>query len=147
MTDREYLGQALMQRDRRSYTAYRDLCGCYDMNTFKLHIDHVQADPFAAPSRVRVCVPARIAAYPAHTYSSQSRTTALCTYLIDEFAARARRWNSSAIPKSKPPIAIAEAGQQFLQRSAMQVSQDGVEARFTLHLPARGRRIAGEQAV
>ena len=29
----------------------------------------------------------------------------------------------------------------------MQVSQDGVEARFTLHLPARGRRIAGEQAV
>ena len=117
------------------------------MNTFKLHIDHVQADPFAAPSRVRVCVPARIAAYPAHTYSSQSRTTALCTYLIDEFAARARRWNSSAIPKSKPPIAIAEASQQFLQRSAMQVSQDGVEARFTLHLPARGRRIAGEQAV
>ena len=136
-----------MQRDRRSYTAYRDLCGCYDMKTFKLHIDHVQADPFAAPSRVRVCVPARRAAYPAHTYSSQSRATALCTYLIDEFAARARRWNGSAIPKDKPPIAIAEAGQQFLQRSAMQVSQDGVEARFTLHLPSRGRRIAGEQAV
>ena len=29
----------------------------------------------------------------------------------------------------------------------MQVSQDGIEARFTLHFPARGRRIAGERAV
>ena len=60
MTDRERLSQALMLRDRRSYTAYRDLCGCYDMDHFKLHIDHVQADPFAAPSRLRVCVPARL---------------------------------------------------------------------------------------
>ena len=136
-----------MLRDGRSYTAYRDLCGCYDMDRFKLHIDHVQADPFAAPSRLRVCVPARRAGYPQHAYSSQGRAIALCTYLIDEFAAHARRWNSSTASNGKSPIAIAEAGQQLLERNAMQVSQDGIEARFTLHFPARGRRIAGERAV
>jgi len=147
MTDRERLSQALMLRDGRSYTAYRDLCGCYDMDRFKLHIDHVQADPFAAPSRLRVCVPARRAGYPQHTYSSQGRAIALCTYLIDEFAAHARRGNSSTASNGKSPIAIAEAGQQLLERNAMQVSQDGIEARFTLHFPARGRRVAGERAV
>ena len=107
--------------DGRSYTAYRDLCGCYDMDHFKLHIDHVQADPFAAPSRLRVCVPAPKAGYPQHAYSSQGRAIALCTYLIDEFAAHARRWNSSTASNDKSPIAIAEAGQQLLERNAMQV--------------------------
>ena len=31
--------------------------GSYDFGNFTLHIDYVQGDPFASPSRIRVVVP------------------------------------------------------------------------------------------
>ena len=50
MPDPNPLRTALHAIDGRSYKAYKDLRGAYDCNGFALHIDHVQGDPFAAPS-------------------------------------------------------------------------------------------------
>ena len=47
----------LLERiDRRSYPAYKDTRGAYRFGDYVLSIDHVQGDPFAAPSKVSVRV-------------------------------------------------------------------------------------------
>ena len=48
------LRNRLQALDGKSYKAYKDLRGCHQFADFTLHIDYVQGDPFAAPSRVWV---------------------------------------------------------------------------------------------
>lgn len=55
----------LLQRlDGLGYSAYKDLRGTYQLNDWTLLIDHVQGDPFAAPSRVRLRAPLAVAGLP-----------------------------------------------------------------------------------
>jgi len=51
------LKKILRRLDRRGYKAYKELKGQYDFSEYLLIIDHVQGDPFAVPSKVRVRVP------------------------------------------------------------------------------------------
>ncbi|HXV44797.1 MAG TPA: ABC-ATPase domain-containing protein, partial [Anaerolineae bacterium] len=47
--------QRLLSRiDGKGYPAYKDIRGSYAFEEFTLFIDHVQGDPFAGPSRLRV---------------------------------------------------------------------------------------------
>ncbi|MDP9374388.1 MAG: ABC-ATPase domain-containing protein, partial [Chloroflexota bacterium] len=61
----EELRAELARIDRRPYPAYKDLRGAYALGTVTLFIDHIQGDPFAAPSRVRVRLPRQGALDPA----------------------------------------------------------------------------------
>ena len=38
----------------RSYKAYKSIAGRYEADGFTLAVEHVQGDPFAEPSRLRV---------------------------------------------------------------------------------------------
>src|SRR5215210_9320894 len=51
------LRDLLARIDRRPYPAYKDLRGGYRLGPALLFVDHVQGDPFAAPSRLRVRIP------------------------------------------------------------------------------------------
>ncbi len=57
MKQSEELRRLLESIDRRSYPAYKSAQGSYDFGSFILSIDHVQGDPFAAPSKVSVTIP------------------------------------------------------------------------------------------
>ena len=47
----------LLQRiDHKGYPAYKDTRGSYEFPGYVLSIDHVQGDPFAAPSKVSIHV-------------------------------------------------------------------------------------------
>ncbi len=81
MLELQDLQRELSRIDGRGYKAYQDLRGIYAFPDFFLYIDHVQGDPFAAPSRLRVLVSQEKAAYPAETFANKSRRLALCTYL------------------------------------------------------------------
>ena len=50
-SDRE-LREQLRNIDHKSYPQYKSLKGSYRFPKYILHIDHVQGDPFAAPSDV-----------------------------------------------------------------------------------------------
>ena len=56
MPDSDRLEQLLRRIDGRSYPAYRDLRGGWRLGRVTLTVDHVQGDPFASPSRVRVAL-------------------------------------------------------------------------------------------
>ena len=52
----EELQRELRSINRKSYPAYKGLKGAYQFPDYQLFIEHVQGDPFAAPSALRIFV-------------------------------------------------------------------------------------------
>jgi predicted ABC-class ATPase len=141
----EALSQQLRRLDGQSYKAYKEIRGEYDFGRFTLFIDHVQGDPFAAPSRVRVQVPQSMAQFPADLYSTPVRAIALADYLTRQFYRTTRQQQRLGSGKSGL-ISVIQPSQAILPRSAASVTADRIELRFTVGLPGFGRRIAGREA-
>ncbi|MCF7915512.1 MAG: ABC-ATPase domain-containing protein [Spirochaetaceae bacterium] len=144
MHSAEDLSNELKRLDRRGYKAYKDIAGRWDFSHFQLHIDHVQGDPFAAPSRVRVRVPMQVAAFPDDTYHNRSREVGLRDYLTRQFGTACRRYATRRGGSGKSgTIEIDMPGQEVIERTSVIVTEQFVEARFVVGLPAFGRKIAG----
>ena len=137
----------LARIDGRGYKAYKDLQDAYAFPWFTLFIDHVQGDPFASPSKIRVRVPVAVAGLPTDLFPNRVRRVALQDFLIREVshAIHARCQGNRGIGKSGL-VAIDAGGQEVLERTAMVVAPEWVEARLSLGLPAQGRTILGRQA-
>ncbi len=147
MSNKERLRDILRRIEGRGYKAYKDIEGSYDFGEYILLIDHVQGDPFAAPSRFRVKVPQRIAGYPADTYTEGSRRIALGDYLTRVFWEKCRRYCRGIRGTGKSGLVdIDHPGQEILERTSVMVDASWVEARFFVGLPAAGRRILGREA-
>ena len=147
MTNRENLRQLLLQLDGRGYKAYKDIKGSYIFPDFTLLIDRVQGDPFASPSQLRVQIPQLVAGFPSNLYQTYSREIALRDYLTRQFDKAAQELSSRRGTGKSGLIAIVQVGQSILERTSVFVSDELVEARFVVGLPARGRSILGRQAV
>ena len=147
MRTNDDLAGILRRLDGRGYRAYKDLEGDYSFSRFQLIVDHVQADPFAPPSRIRVRVPQNEAGFPEETFENKSSEIALRDFLTRRFEEACRRFVHGDRGSGKSGrISIDRPGQQILERSSVLVSPEWVEARFTAGLPAFGRRIAGREA-
>ena len=142
------LRRNLRRIDGRGYPAYRDLKGTWQLPQFKLMVRHVQGDPFAAPSRVAAVLEPARAGFPAATIATASRRTGLSCLLARTFAARARSARPGRAGSGRSgEVAMTDPGQVVLPNTAVIVGPDGsVEARFTVGLPAAGRRVLGRQA-
>jgi len=148
MKGEDELRSTLRRIDGRGYKAYKDIRGEYRFDRYKLVIDHVQGDPFAAPSRVRVIVPQSIAGFPQDSFKGRSRSLALRDFLTRRFSDAARRVPKGNRGSGKSGvISIDRPGQEILERTSMFVDPERVEARFVMGLPAFGRRVAGSQAI
>jgi predicted ABC-class ATPase len=140
--------RAIFRRiDGRGYGAYKDCKGSYAFDGYTLWIDHVQSDPFAAPSRVRVRVPADVAEFPERCFQTRKRTVALRDFLARSFAGalRTRTVRKSGSGRSGE-VAIALPGQEILERSSVVTADGDIEVRFLVGLPARGRTVLGREA-
>ncbi|KAI0070298.1 hypothetical protein K474DRAFT_1632027 [Panus rudis PR-1116 ss-1] len=147
----ESLVDRLRRMDGRSYPAYRDIQGSWDYNTATLTIDHVQSDPYASPSKLRLYIPHSVARYPEHLLTQNIRKVALCDYLLRQLnsilPSLPRGYKSSGWHGAKGgEISVDRPGQQVLERSAVVVKESGIEVRFTTSLPAQGRTILGDPA-
>lgn len=141
------LRRTLRRIDGKGYKAYKDIEGSYGFGDYTLIVDHVQGDPFASPSRVRVRLPQRIAGFPKETYRTKSREIALRDFLTRKFLDATRRFCKGNRGTGKSGlISIDRPGQEILERTSMFVNDEYVEARFVMGLPAFGRRIAGGHA-
>ena len=141
------LRRILQRIDGRGYKAYRDIKGEYDFGEYILHIDYVQGDPFASPSRLRVRVPQTVAGFPKDAYSNRSREIAIRDYLTRCFADASSRFCKGIRGTGKSGVIIIDRpGQEILERTSAFIDQNFVEARFRVGLPAFGRRVAGRLA-
>ena len=144
LRDASDLSKTLRQIDGRGYKAYKQLTGAYGFDTWTLFIDHVQGDPFAAPSKMRLRLAQSVAEIPPHLFDNRVRRLAL-----EDFLGRAV---SMVIPRGtrrgtgKSGLITIDAGaQEVLERTAVVVTPEWVEARIELGLPAAGRTISGRQ--
>ena len=148
MQNQNELVQALLRMDGKSYPAYKAIKGSYQYQDFELSIDHVQGDPFAIPSKVRVIIPINTAGFPEDTYYNDCRNVALCDFLARRFYHSIKKHNTQREGSGKSGIIeIDRPGQEVLKTSSMVIMNGCIEARFLVGLPAFGRRIAGRIAV
>ena len=136
------LREQLKRIHRKSYPAYKDLRGSYRFPGYILHIDHVQGDPFAAPSRLSVEVNMSQAAFPTALFDRDYKRIALQDALIREFARALSGYMFQAKGSGKSGLlSISKCGQQVLARTALVLDSKRILARFEVGFPANGRTI------
>ena len=135
--------------DGRSYAAYKAIVGRYRAPAgWFLHIDRVQSDPYAPPTRIHVDVPTDLHGLElldeADLLANADRRLAVGDFLTRELHAGFRG----------TALSIASPGQEILQRSSVilrpEEKKEGtgwvLEVRARLALPAQGRSIQGHEA-
>ena len=144
MQSKNQLKDALKSIHRKSYPAYKSLRGSYDFGDYILSIDHVQGDPFAAPSSVSVSVPLKSTGFPEKYYQERHCRRALEDALLREFSRQLQMRNFQAKGSGKSgQISTSRPGQEVLERSALQIDtgRNCLTARFLIGFPANGRTI------
>lgn len=143
MKSSEELRRQLRQIDHKGYKAYKILEGEYEFGAYRLCIDHVQGDPFATPSRVRI-VYKNQKNIPDELFREKHRKTAIEDTLLRRLhrslgsVVRGQRRGSG----KSGMVTTCRAGQEILERSAMHITSTVVEARIEVGFPAFGRTIA-----
>ncbi len=141
------LESKLRKIDRKGFGAYKDLRGRYGFEGFTLSIDHIQRDPFAPPSRFKAIVPQGVARFPPEFFRNRPRRIALEDYLVRAFHRGCRRLCKGNRGSGKSGlITTLNPSQAVLPRTTAEVDDDQVVMRFSVGLPAFGRRIAAGEA-
>ena len=144
MKTNEDLRKLLLSIDHRGYPAYKDTRGKWSFGNYILSIDHVQGDPFAAPSNVSVIVPGRVARFPQEYTAPRHRLITLQDMLLrlfgKELRGRERRREGSG---KSGLVDVSRPGQEVLERTACRVDPGSgdVTVRFEIGFPANGRTI------
>ncbi len=172
------LKRQLREIDHKGYKAYKVLEGEYDFGVYRLAIDHVQGDPFASPSRVRLIYNNRGNILPQY-FETRCRRTAVEDYLLRRLHRALRGGQSGAAAGSSVSgndfrdtdrgrygqgdrrqgsqeraahgsgksglVTACRAGQEILERTAMRITAEVIEARIEVGFPAYGRSIASDE--
>jgi predicted ABC-class ATPase len=167
MQSTEDFHQILNRIDGQRFGAYLGIRSSFALRGCSLFVDHVQSDPFAAPSKMRVRVAQADAALPESLFDNPVRRLALEDFLARRVRRAIQTIGSRSGGRSKARqqnrrggrnasdsrgsgksglISIDAGGQEVLQRTALVVTSDWVEARLEIGLPAAGRRILGRVA-
>ncbi len=143
MRSQDDLKKQLKQIDHKGYKAYKVLEGEYDFGAYRLCIDHVQGDPFATPSRVRICWNNR-GNIPARYFENRHCKTAVEDYLLRRLHKNLRSSGGKERRGSGKSgmITACRTGQEILERTAMRIDSKVIEARIEVGFPAYGRSIA-----
>jgi len=149
MLNTKILKQKLAAIDGQDYAAYQSLLGTYEYDLFKLIIQQIPKDPYAPPHTgiYRIQIP-----------RSDNRIIPLrIEHKIQKIACAdflARRFFDTSQQISKGIrgtgfsgiITINQPGQAILERNSVVITDDIIEVRCFLGLPAEGRKIISKIA-
>ena len=142
MKTKEELRTSLRAIDHKSYPAYKSLAGSWSFGYYTLNIEHVQGDPFAAPSQLSVTMDSQTAGFPAGYWGTSWNRTALEDYLLRRFGRQAGHFSHQAKGSGKSGVlAVTAPGQEVLERTDCEVRSGTVTLRFEAGFPANGRTI------
>lgn len=144
MKTKQELQNMLRQIDHKSYPAYKQLRGDYRFDGFFLHIDHVQGDPFAAPSKVRIEVPGSQAGFDPAWYDTEEKKTALEDFVLRAFGGQLKGFSFQAKGSGKSGLmSVSRPGQEILPRTGCQLAEKtgALTLRMEVGFPANGRTV------
>ena len=146
MKHKKDLLKILKRIDGKNYKAYNDIKGKYDFEFFTLHIEHVQRDPFAGPSKLRVEVDDR-ALFPPEIIDTHDQRIVVSDFIARVFSSAIKKHGKIRQGSGKSGVIMIDSGgQEVLERSCVNICPASIELRFTIGLPAKGRRIMGHEA-
>ena len=130
----------------RGYKSYKDLEDQYKFDNYVLSIDHVQGDPFASPSRVRVIVENTVNKFPKELFNEKYKKIALCDFLTRLFSKNIYKYGEKIFGSGKSGLLeISRCPQQILERTSIVIDNEKIEARFYVGFPARGRSVLSSE--
>ena len=150
MKSSQDLKDLLNRIDHRGYPAYKETRGTYQFPGYILSIDHVQGDPFAAPSKISVHVSGPQANFPSRLYDQPWKRTALCDMLVRLFSRQAENFTFKASGSGKSGlISVSKCGQEVLARSACTINpgDGGLTLCLEVGFPANGRTINARELI
>lgn len=140
------LRNELQRIDGRGYKAYKDLQGQYDFNNYILSIDHVQGDPFASPSRIRIIINKDKARFPEELINEDYKRIAVSDFLTRLFYFNINKFSEKIFGSGKSGlISISRCPQEILERTSVIINKDNIEARFYVGFPAKGRIVLSRE--
>ena len=146
MKNKEDLKKELIKIDHKSYGMYKMLGNSYSFGNYILHIDHVQGDPFASPSRLRFEVKKERHGFPEEYYKEKHRRLALEDQVLRRFLYQLRQIDKGFMGSGKSGrITTCPANQTVQERIAVIFSKEQMELRFEMGFPARGRTIMAKE--
>ncbi len=141
------LRNMLQQIDGKSYKGYKQIQGRYFFSAYELMIDYVQGDPFAAPSKIRLRIPAKTRKIDEEWISTRKRKVFAEDVMTRKVAQAIYQTGSDVRGSGKSGlVAIDRPGQEVLERTAVSFEKGYTTVCLTVGLPANGRRINGKQA-
>ena len=166
MKNGQELERELLSLDHQGYSSYKRIQGEYRFPKYILCIDHVQVDPFAPPSKIRIVLEGETVGLPKELADSKSKRIAAADFLTRNFwknlrsipqretkgenpyAAAYGRKKEDSVPVTgnSSQIFIDRCGQEILERTSVLIKEHKVEIRLEVGLPAAGRRILGREA-
>ncbi|EIO4561211.1 ABC-ATPase domain-containing protein [Vibrio parahaemolyticus] len=133
----DQLTATLKKIEKQNYRAYQQIKGQYDFTDFTLFIDHVQGDPYASASRFRATRAWSLTGLEWLKNESPAFQRAARDFIARSFEQFAKQENT---------VSIALSGQTVLDSTAVLFTEEGIELRFRVNLPAEGRSVLGKKA-
>jgi predicted ABC-class ATPase len=134
----DHLISILKPLEKQNFRAYQKIKGQYEFGDFTLFVDHVQADPYASSSRLRALKLWAPSGLGWLKEKSSDYQIAARDYIARHFSQLASKENA---------LQVASNGQVVLDNTAVLFTEQGIELRFRVNLPAEGRDILGKKAV
>lgn len=146
MKSSDDLKKELYAIDGRGYNSYKSLAGQYDFNKYILSIDHVQGDPFAAPSRVRLIMDQRVANIPKELFDKDHKRIAVQDFLTRLFYKNIDAYGKRVFGSGKSGlISISKCPQEILDRTSVIINEKELQVRIEVGFPARGRSVLARE--
>jgi len=136
------LEQLLRDTDHKGYPAYKSLKGRYQFPFYELSIDHVQGDPFAAPSSLSLRIKPPQHGIPKEYYEKSHRRIMLQDFLLRGFGREMSKYDHRTKGSGKSgALSVSRCHQEVLERSALQIDPANglMTVRFYAGFPAAGR--------
>jgi predicted ABC-class ATPase len=135
--------------DGKGYKSYKILQGkSFSFGLFKLTFEHVQGDPFAAPSRLSIKIELPSAGFSNSHYNTALRKLALEDHLLRKVAHRVQHCRGKIKGSGRSgEIAVQPPGQKIIRRSSMQIKGDLLTLTMFAGLPGDGRRVLAKECV
>lgn len=141
------LERLLKSLDGQKYGAYKRMKGIYQFDQFRLAIDHVQVDPFAPPSKMRVIIGKHETEIPNELLDTKDKRIATSDFLTRTVDTQLKHFNRTVKGSGKNgKIFIDHPGQEILERTSVVINEKEIEIRIEVGLPAAGRKILGKAA-
>lgn len=134
----EQLFSRLHSLDGKSYGALKQLTGRWEFEGFELHIDKVQSDPYAPPSRIRITLPVDSTEIPEEYIGSETDRLAVTDFIARDIY--------DAVAHGPREFHAVRPGQEIIDRSSVTCDESTLQVALTFQFPAAGRRIKGRQA-